>query len=413
MENRMEIPLAMQGLDLHEIELVCEVFRSGNLTMGKRVEEFESAFAKYLGTKNAIMVNSGSSANMLAVEVLKNRSINDAHSRAHKDIVVVPAVLWPTSLWPLVQLGYEVLLIDTLPGSLQMDLSQIRKAKDFYGARLVGAVIIHPLGFSLELVEIQKIKDDLNMWVIEDTCESLGAGVNGSFAGSIGEAGTFSFYYSHHITTVEGGMVVTDDDSIADELRSARAHGWTRNRKDRNEIESLNPTLNRDFLFVSSGFNFRPMEFQGALGVSQLAKLPSFIERRILNIEKIQNGISGTGFEIIDYKRAKDAQAVDSKSGSVRHSWMALPISWKGGEAEVSSILQELKTAGIHSRPLLAGNFAEQPAGHHESIKLFGELDNSKKTYSKSFMLGNHHNMTELQIDHLIENLVSVANRYE
>lgn len=409
----MEIPLAMQGLDLHEIELVCEVFRSGNLTMGKRVEEFESAFAKYLGTKNAIMVNSGSSANLLAVEVLKNRTINDAHSLARKEIVVVPAVLWPTSLWPLVQLGYEVLLIDTLPDSLQMDLSQIRKAKEFYGDRLVGAVIIHPLGFSLDLVEIQKIKDDLNMWVIEDTCESLGAGVNGSFAGSIGQAGTFSFYYSHHITTVEGGMVVTDDDSIADELRSARAHGWTRNRKDRNQIESLNPTLNRDFLFVSSGFNFRPMEFQGALGVSQLAKLPSFIERRILNVKKIQSGISGTGFEIIDFKRAKDAQAVDSKSGSVRHSWMALPISWKGGEAEVSSVLQELSTAGIHSRPLLAGNFAEQPAGHHDSIKLFGELDNSKKTYSKSFMLGNHHNMTDLQIDHLIENLVSVANRYE
>jgi CDP-6-deoxy-D-xylo-4-hexulose-3-dehydrase len=108
MENKMEIPLAMQGLDLQEIELVCEVFRSGNLTMGKRVEEFESVFAKYLGTKNAIMVNSGSSANLLAVEVLKNRSINDAHSLAHKEIVVVPAVLWPTSLWPLVQLGYEV-----------------------------------------------------------------------------------------------------------------------------------------------------------------------------------------------------------------------------------------------------------------------------------------------------------------
>jgi len=402
----------MQGLDLEEIELVCDIFRSGNLTMGKKVEEFESAFAMYLGTKNAVMVNSGSSANLLAAEVLKNLSIRGRNSNVLQEFVAVPAVLWPTSLWPLIQLGYEVLLIDTLPDSLQMDLTQLREAKEIYGDRLVGALVIHPLGFSLDLREIQKIKDELGIWVIEDNAESLGAGMNGSFAGSIGEVGTFSFYYSHHITTVEGGMVVTNDDSIADELRSARAHGWTRNRQDRNEIEMLNPNLNKDFLFVSSGFNFRPMEFQGALGISQLAKLPSFILRRISNIEKIYDGIMETGFEIIDYNRAKVAQAIDSQSGSTRHSWMALPISWRGGESEVSRILDELKTAGIHSRPLLAGNFTEQPAGRHRSIKQFGGLDNSKAIYARSFMLGNHHNMSELQLDYLIEKLNLVARSH-
>lgn len=401
--GQIEIPLAMQGLDEAEIELVCNVFRSGNHTMGAHVQEFELAFAKKMKVKHAVMVNSGSSANLLALEAITRGLANKVDQK--KGLVAVPAILWPTTIWPIIQLGYKALLIDTLPNSLEIDLEQLISAKEKYGEELVGAFIIHPLGKSVSLKRIKYIKDKYGIFIIEDTCESLGAGEDQIFAGTVGDFGTFSFYYSHHMTTVEGGMVVTNSDTYADDLKSMRAHGWTRNRSDRAHFEDDGDSLEQDFNFVTSGFNFRPMEFQGALGLSQLKKLDTFIERRIEIADHISSSIPESYIEIIESSNTLNFLKSTNNHNPVNHSWMALPCRLKNSRIKLADLHYKLNQAGIHTRPLLAGNFSKQLAGRDKAIHSFGSLQNSESIYETSFMLGNHHGFSEEQVNKIIDEL--------
>jgi len=359
------------------------------------------------------MVNSGSSANLLALEMLaKHIGVRNPKDRANF-FVAVPAVLWPTSIWPIVQLGFKALVIDTKEDSLEIDFDLLIKAKADLGDQLVGAVLIHPLGRALDLAKIKDLKDNHGMFIIEDNCESLGAGIDGEFAGTVGNVGTFSFYYSHHITTVEGGMIVTNSDSDMNEILSMRAHGWTRNRQDRQEIEFEYSEYNKDFLFVTSGYNFRPMEFQGALGVSQIKKLDSFIKTRTSNVSRVVETLKNSNFEVIgsDLGAFNNAEQDSQSELPVRHSWMAMPITYKGNSLTLTDIHSFLNDNGIATRPILAGNFIDQPAADHEMISVFQRTTNADDIYQRSFMIGNHHNLSEEQISHLLttfERIISV-----
>jgi len=401
----MDIPLALEGLTSQEIDLVCEVFRSGNLTMGARVRDFEREFADKFGSKFAVMVNSGSSANLLAMEVLRNRNRFNTRDQLY---IALPAVLWPTSLWPIIQLGFKALLIDTVADTLEMDLEELKKAKVIYGSKLIGAVIIHPLGKSLDLNVLDSIRDSGNFFILEDNAESIGSGNHGKFAGTIGDFGTYSFYYSHHMTTVEGGMITTNDENYANELLSMRAHGWTRNRQDKELIENNNPALPKEFLFVTPGYNFRPMEFQGALGSSQLKRLGEFISKRTSNALKIHQAIKGSSLSLIGADTFEDTSRKDLESGPVTHSWMALPIASQDPDFNIAKLKVKLENFGVSTRPLLAGDFTSQPAGDYPGIEAMGNLENSKRLYANAFMIGNHHNYTNQQVEYLAEMLIEV-----
>jgi CDP-6-deoxy-D-xylo-4-hexulose-3-dehydrase len=405
-----KIPLAMEGLSKEEIDLVCDVFRSGNLTMGSRVEKFEEDFANLLGVKYAVMVNSGSSANLLAVDLMIKRALARTKQPLNELFIAVPAILWPTSLWPVIQLGLKVLLIDSEKDSLKIDFDKLIDAKKQYGERLIGAVLIHPLGESLDLEKISHLMDIHNLLILEDNAESLGAGNNIKFAGAVGDFGSFSFYYSHHMTTVEGGMVVTNNSESADDLRSLRAHGWTRNRTDKIAIEKANPELPKDFLFITSGYNVRPMEFQGALGSSQLKQLPEFIKKRINNANMIYESLKGSEIELISGYKSMPLQESEKSSSfnPVIHSWMALPIRCRD-KSRSDKIQATLNFMGVSTRPLLAGDFTSQPAGNNPNIESFSELTNSKKIYETSFMIGNHHNLSHSQVDFLIKCLQKLS----
>lgn len=406
-----KIPLAMEGLSKEEIDLVCDVFRSGNLTMGSHVSNFETEFASFLGAKHAIMVNSGSSANLLAIDLMIRKATTNKKLARGELFIAVPAILWPTSLWPVIQLGLRVLLIDSEKDSLKIDLDKLLDAKKQYGEHLVGAVLIHPLGESLDLEKISLLKEIHNLLILEDNAESLGAGNNIQFAGTVGDFGSFSFYYSHHMTTVEGGMVVTNNSEAADDLRSLRAHGWTRNRTDKSTIEKANSKLPKDFLFITSGYNVRPMEFQGVLGSSQLKQLPEFIKKRVNNANLIYEGLRGSQIELISGHKSIPLQESEKVSTftPVPHSWMALPIRCHDKERSIK-IQSELNLMGVSTRPLLAGDFTSQPAGNNPNIESFAELINSKKTYETSFMIGNHHNLTRTQVEFLIECLKKLSD---
>lgn len=407
----MDIPLALEGLSKSEIEMVCDIFRSGNLTMGSHVAKFESEFAEKFGVKHAVMVNSGSSANLLALEAFVSSLTSAQYINRATYSIAVPAVLWPTSIWPIIQLGFRALLIDTLPNSLEIDLDQLVSAKREMGDLLIGAVLIHPLGKSLDLARIQSIRDEFELFILEDSCESIGSGNNQRFAGTVGDFGTFSFYYSHHMTTVEGGMVITNDAHHADNLRSMRAHGWTRNRIDKDSIQNQFPELPKDFLFLTSGYNVRPMEFQGALGSSQLLQLESFVEKRIENARKIHEATKDTNFSLIaaDFNSIKIDESSKGKIMPRLHSWMALPIHCSLGKEASTRSQAILVRKGISTRPLLAGDFSSQPAGQHPMIRTYKHLKNSKDLYATSFMVGNHHNYSNEQIDFLSNTLREVG----
>jgi CDP-6-deoxy-D-xylo-4-hexulose-3-dehydrase len=392
------VPLASQGLESADIEIIKKILDSGQHTMGQSVSAFEKEFADKLGASFAVMVNSGSSANLLALEAIIRPSNQTSVAYPPGSYIAVPAILWPTTLWPIIQLGYRALLIDCEPLTLRIDLDKLKKAKKQYGKRLIGAFLIHPLGSSLDLEKIEELKSDSDFFVIEDNCESLGAGNNGKYAGTVGDLGTFSFYFSHHITTIEGGMVVTQDENRYNDLCSMRAHGWIRNRTDRELILKNNSEISPEFLFHSSGFNLRPMEFQGAVGSSQLKRLDNFIKVRLDNVKKISDRLNSDKINIIDVDTF-----LNNDSRIVQNSAMAIPFLLNK-EVDRVQVRKILASNGVDSRPIIAGNFVHQPAAKNVSISIFETLDNAEFIHNHGFMVGNHHNFTSEQI-----NQISVA----
>jgi len=236
--------------------------------MGNKVELFEKEFAKYIGSKYAVMVNSGSSANLLSMAVATN------YLRSNKlnigDKILIPAICWSTSVWPIIQMGLIPVFVDIDPLTLNMDINDCKKK---ITKEVKGIVSVHILGNCTNMDELMKIVRQHNLFLMEDTCESLGSKYKNKYLGTFGDFGTYSFYYSHHITTIEGGMVTCNSDEDYELLKCLRSHGWSRHCKNKEKYEKENPDIDPRFLFINVGYNLRPMEIQGAMGLIQLAKL--------------------------------------------------------------------------------------------------------------------------------------------
>jgi CDP-4-dehydro-6-deoxyglucose reductase, E1 len=296
----VKIPLASLGFSDTDIEAAIAVLRTGELTIGKKVAEFEIAMAKYLNVKHFIMVNSGSSANLAIIESLVRPSNGEALLPSGSR-VIVPAIAWPTTVWPIIQLGLEPVFVDIDQKTLGVDLVKARKVLE-KDRTIKALMIIHPLGLCLDGDELKQLCEDFGLILLEDNCESLGSAFNGKMAGTLGKAGSFSFYFSHHLTTMEGGGIATNDFELAQDLQSIRSHGWSRNRTDHKKWEAENPEIDSRFMFVSAGYNIRPMEIQAAIGLSQLQRLPKNIQRRQEIATYIHNEITGSKFELIGHE---------------------------------------------------------------------------------------------------------------
>ena len=200
----MRVPLASSGLRESDIELVNQVLRSGNLTMGSEVKKFEKLMCEYLKVKHFVMVNSGSSANLLMIEALL-RPTKSKPKLYPGDGILVPAIAWPTTIWPVIQLGLIPLFVDVDPKTLALDLFKAQDLIDSSRIPVAGIFPIHPLGYSIPPSSLDSFAKKNNLLLINDVCESLGSWSEGLHAGTSGVAGSFSFYFSHHITTMEGG----------------------------------------------------------------------------------------------------------------------------------------------------------------------------------------------------------------
>ena len=402
----MRIPLASSGLRKKDIDAAISTLNSGMLTMGVKVREFETAMANYLGKRYFVMMNSGSSANLAIFEALMRPS-KTLPSLVPGDGILVPAIAWPTTVWPIVQLGLNPVFVDIDVDNIGLDLEKAQKIIAKSSIPIKGLFPIHPLGYSLENQKLASFAKHNKLILINDVCESLGSWRKGRHAGSEGLASSFSFYFSHHITTMEGGGVATDDLEFADDLRAIRSHGWSRDRSDVSDWTTSIPHTDSKFLFVTTGFNIRPMEIQASIGLLQIADIDTFITRRRFIAKQVMKGLQNTCLSLID------GGCLSNSDEESAHSWMLLGIKIKSEGAEVlrETVLEKLALLGVETRPILTGNFLDQPAISRIKADLppASNFPGASKVSKTCFMVSAHHDLTDQQISYLSESLRTVA----
>ena len=390
-DTKSNYPLSPNSLSNEDIFKASKVLFSKKITMGKHTRKFEKAFSKYLGTKYALMVNSGSSANLLAFFSL----INPAKKNRLKtgDECLVPALCWSTSLWPIVQAGLKPKFVDVDPRTLNLSIKDLKKK---ITKKTKAIMLVHVLGNSTDLRELNLIIKKKKLFLIEDTCESLGSRYKNKFLGTFGNFGTFSFYYSHQITAGEGGMIVCNDKKDYEILYSLRSHGWDR---------GLNNSKN-DFNFVNSGFNLRPTDINAAIGYSQFKKLNYFKKVREDNKKKILK-------TLINSKKWNNQFTFIDPIKHLDPSWFGLPILINRRYiSKKKKFLNFLNNNGIETRPIISGNFCNQP-----SVKLY-KLNRKKDFFpgaeeieKRGFFIGIHIEKINNKKLKLLENkLLSIAN---
>jgi len=366
------LPLAVPPFGATEVEAAIDTLLSGWLTMGKQCRSFEEAWAEAVGVRHAILVNSGSSALLVMLGALIETGVLQ-----RGDEVIVPAVGWSTSLFSVAQVGLVPVLKDVDPDSLCLEGEHDRPV-----------LALHLLGCP------SQAKGPV---VIEDACAAHGAKIGDRNVGSIGVAGAFSFFFSHHLSTVEGGMITTDDPKVADAARSLRAHGWIRERTDADDLARTHSEIDPRFLFVSTGMNVRPTEITGAFGLHQVPKLEEFVTRRNQNHHRWCEAVEGLGLPI----------KVFPEQPGTRHAGFAFPILLQADSPlDRATLSRRLEARGVDTRPISGSNLARQPAfSQVPGARVEGPLPVADAVHERGFFVGQSHAFGDTQLALLCEAL--------
>jgi len=386
----MQLPIRLMedSFGEDEFKAVMDCLRSGQYTQGKLVEEFEQKFAQWNNSKYAVMVNSGSSANLLMAFMLKHKfGLQDG------DEVIVPCVTWPTTMYPLIQYNLVPVLCEVDKG-FNLDPDSLNR---MISPKTKAVFLVHLLGQPAKIEEIKRICEKNNLLLIEDCCESLGAVYKGKKVGNFGKMGSFSFYFGHHMTTIEGGMIVTDDEEVYDLLKSARSHGWVRG----SHRQHLYPQYeNKNFLFDMLGYNLRSTNLNAAIGLVQLAKLDESTGIRIENHKHFLEKIKSLGLR---YQQVNLAETTSFCFAILFNS-----------KAERDYILRTISTKEIESRPMVAGNLLKQP--------VFQSFDTQKMRADRTpladeihdcgIYLPNNQFMTKEKIDYMMDSIQQLRTEF-
>lgn len=355
-----------------ELIAIQRVIESNRFTMGEQVREFERTFAAYFGVKHAVMTNSGSSANLVGTASLfykKGRPLQRG------DEVIVPAISWATTYHPLQQYGLKLRFLDVERDTLNMDVSGLEAALT---PRTRAIVAVSILGNPAALDVMRAFADKHGLYFIEDNCESMDAELNGRKTGTFGDIGTFSMFYSHHISTMEGGMAVTNDDELCDLMRAIRAHGWTRDLPSGTKVyERKADDFYEAYRFVVPGYNVRPLEMSAAIGMEQLKKLPRFTEARRKNMH-LFNDLFG-----------KDERFIIQRENG-KSSCFCFPIVLNPEmQPDRSKVLKALTKADIAYRIITGGNFLRHDVMKYYDYECVGEMTNANTAHDLGFFTGN------------------------
>lgn len=370
----MTYQLATSTWDKAEINAIHRVIEAGMYSMGREVATFEKQFSEFTKSKYCVMVNSGSSANLIMVGAMFYKKQNPWVAG---DEVIVPAVSWPTTYYPLYQYGLKLKFVDIDIETLNFDLKALESA---ITDKTRGIMAVNLLGNPNDFSKIQTLMKGKNITLIEDNCESMAATFEGKQAGTFGLMGTFSTFFSHHMSTMEGGMVITDDEEIYHILLCLRAHGWTRNLPKENLVcgTKSDNFFEESFRFVLPGYNVRPLEMEGAIGQEQLKKLPGFVKERRDNALYFQETFHNHPLFRIQKELGQS-------------SWFGFSLVLKPGiELERSIIVKKLEEQKIESRPIVAGNFAKNEVVKYFNHEIHRELTNAQWIDKKGLFVGNH-----------------------
>ena len=376
----MEYKLATSTWGEEEINAIQKIINSGMYTMGSEVKLFENKFSEYFNSKYAVMCSSGSTANLLMIASLFFTKKNPLKKG---DEVIVPAVSWSTTYLPLQQYGLKVKFIDIDIETLNFDLNQLKEAVSNQ-TRVILAVNL--LGNPNDFNKINEIIKDKNIILLEDNCESMGSKFNDQFSGTFGLMGTFSSFFSHHISTMEGGMIITNDEEIYHILLSLRAHGWTRDLPKTNLVcDKSENWFQESFRFVLPGYNVRPLEMSGAIGLEQLKKLPKFISQRRQNAK-------------LFYELFKDDDRFIIQKEIDFSSWFGFSLIINAKRLKRKNLLEYLAVNRIETRPIVSGNFAKNEVLKFFDYEIHNELKNAEFLDENGFFIGNSHENIESQI---------------
>ena len=360
-ENPTTLPLAVPSFGQAEIVEAMDALLSGWLTMGERVYTFERKWAEYIGVQEAVAVNSGSSALLVMLSAM----MECGHLQRGQE-VIVPAVGWSTSLFSVAQVGLHPVLVDVDPETLSLS-----------GTFEEPVLAIHMLG-NPAMVQTPLL--------MEDACGAHGAKIDDRKVGSIGKCGAFSFFFSHHITTGEGGAITTNDAQLADACRSIRAHGWVRERRDRQSWEEKYAHIDPRFLFASMGYNLRMTEISGAIGLHQVDRMEGFVLQRQQNHAEWCEMVQALKLPL----------SVFPEAPNTRHAGFAFPILLhENAPISRAQLCTELEKRGIQTRPISGANLAIQPAFEKLPLKTIrGDLPVATAVQERGFFVGQSQSFT-------------------
>jgi CDP-6-deoxy-D-xylo-4-hexulose-3-dehydrase len=382
----MPTKLCSDIIGKQDIDLLIEWLKDvPRLTKGEKTLEFEDGFSKKINSKHSIYCNSGSSANLLIVSALQQMGL------LHNNKVVVPQVSWSTTVFPVIQFGLTPVLCDCNLDNLGIDVVHLEQI--IRDEKPAAIILVHVLGFDSHIEKIIELCEANNVIVIEDTCESLGSRTSGKTLGTFGLASSFSFYFGHHISTIEGGMVCTNDDDFADMIRMIRSHGWDRDLSDEKKQQYRSACEATDFdslyKFYYAGFNLRSTDLQAFLGINQLSKIDFITEQREANYWTYRNNLRDDLWK----------PTLEKNQDTVSN--MGYPIIVKNK----NEIYNALSKEQIECRPLVAGSMGMQPAW----VNLYGEaaMPNATVIDKQGMYLPNHQDLTEENII----NICSIINK--
>ncbi|MEG3640889.1 DegT/DnrJ/EryC1/StrS family aminotransferase [Magnetococcus sp. PR-3] len=374
-----------------EILAATQCLLKGDVKMGARTKAFEHAFSHARNSRFGVMSNSGSSAKLLAISALCNPKLDQALQPG--DEVIVPALAWPTTFWPLIQNQLIPVVVDVNPETLNLEPRSVEAA---LSPRTRALMAVHGYGNPCDMDALGKLCARHELLLIEDCTEANGACYNGKAVGSHGCIGTFSFYHSHHMSTMEGGMCITDDPVIDDMIRILRAHGWVRDVRDEKPYAERYPEVDPRFLFVNQGYNLRPTEIQSAIGEIQLLRLPDVLKARQHCAQHLEQAMT-------PFSRFLRTQKTTPNS---EHARFSFPVTLtEEAPFSVADLRTHLSDAGIETRTVSCGNIARQPGFKYVPHRVVGALPHATRIMKHGLLLPVHQDMDEAATNYVIKSL--------
>lgn len=399
-ESKINIKYAARVYDEKEIISLVDASLDFWLTAGRYALKFEALLSRYLGTKHVSLVNSGSSANLLAVSALTSPKLKNRRLKPG-DEVITTASCFPTTLAPIIQNRLVPVFIDVSLGNYNIQVKNIERA---ISKKTKAIFIAHTLGNPADIDLILSLSKKHNLWFIEDNCDALGSKFRNKFTGTFGQIATLSFYPAHHITTGEGGAVLTDDSFLNKIINSFRDWGrdcWCEPGRDNTcgkrfklKFGTLPFGYDHKYVYSHIGYNLKLTDLQAAIGVEQIKKLPVFIEKRKRNFSMLYNSL----------KKFEDKLILPTWSQSADPAWFCFPLTVKEKAGfKRDQLTGFLEKSGIQTRLIFAGNILKQPAFNRIEHRICGKLINTDIIMNNSFFIGIYPGLNKEDMGYIIK----------